>query len=808
MRLRWFACFRVMILCLLTSSAGSALAEALPLSKAVAAGKPARPLKIAVEAADPAVVIVGTKRIELRLRAPRGASVESVSVGPDASVVLVRIEGGSGSWALLLGGRAGNTVLASGRSDWAGDPGERRMLLIEASPAEQSPRSVRFGMRYEGLSICAATPPLIDERRVDPRTLEAVPAPQAFPQATSRDLEVEQVSGPAQREPILLALEPAGSSRIDEATGFYQQPRTLTDRNPQTSWPLSRGSFATLRWAQRKVDLRELEFDLTLPEARTAPSIVMLVDGERAFRIPLSSTVDAASAAPALTAAERGGPVAAPPSPNSSSITLRVRPKEPLSTGCLALLTDDLAPGAALAVHEIRAYTDLDQAGSVERLVSMLVQDGKPGAGAADLLAALGGVGAQAVAARFDELSPRGKRRGLRVLAKGLEDPSIMARVLHTAKEGDQALREQALALLHAGGEPGSVGLRELAFDASALGDAAAKLLSQRPGETPALLRALDGPGGSERPGLRSALSLLARRDAAGFASAVDGWLAQAPSTPARASLALAAAHAGASALALHLAQPAWQDPLEFPERYRFAHALAAAEASPEADGWLEQQSSGAKEWMMRRAAFEALRARDLARAAKVAEALAADEYPRVRAATLEVLASGTHWTRAAQVAQADAWPLVRAAGARALSARPEARPQLEALLGDRSARVRASAIDSLIALKARASWPGVEARLKAAEEAPDVVSAAIAFVRDLCVTQAQEPLISVVRRSLRPEAGDDAVRLGVEALHALHDLGGAAAADAKALATRAEAPPGLAKAYQGFRPSACEKTP
>jgi hypothetical protein len=474
------------------------------------------------------------------------------------------------------------------------------------------------------------------------------------------------------------------------------------------------------------------------------------------------------------------------------------------------LLTDDLPPGVSFSVEEVRAYTELDQPGSVDRLVSLVVQDGAPGADAADLLAALGDVGAIAVAARFDELSLRGKRRGLRVLAKGLAQPPVMARVLHTAREGERDLSDQALSILQGGGEAGRVGLRELALDASELGDAAAKLLSQRVGEIPTLLQALNGPGGSERPGLRSALSLSARRDPQGFAASVESWLAQSPSTPARASLALAASTAGASGLALRLAQPAWVDAgaSEFPERYRFANALAAADASPEADGWLEQQSGGAKEWMMRRAAFDSLRARDPARAAKLAETLAGDEYPRVRAATLEVLARGASWTRVAQLAQGDGWPLVRVAGARALASRPEARSQLEGLLADPSPRVRVAAIDSLTVQKAREAWPAVEARLKAPDESPEVTSAAVAYARELCLTQAQEPLTVVVRRSLRPDAGDEAARLGVEALHALHDLGGAAAADAKTLATRAEAPPGLAKAYQSFRPSACEKAP
>ncbi len=176
--------------------------------------------------------------------------------------------------------------------------------------------------------------------------------------------------------------------------------------------------------------------------------------------------------------------------------------------------------------------------------------------------------------------------------------------------------------------------------------------------------------------------------------------------------------------------------------------------------------------------------------------------------ATLESLAQSASWPRAAEVARTDSWPLVRAAGAKALAARPEARTQLEGLLSDPSARVRVAAIDSLAILKAREAWGAIAPHLAAADESPDVHSAAIAFARELCVTQAQESLANTVRRALRPDSGDDAARTGVEALRALHELGGPAAADAKAQATRPEAPPGLAKAYQGFRPPACEKAP
>ncbi|MFT3922657.1 MAG: hypothetical protein QM778_09000 [Myxococcales bacterium] len=781
----------------ITGIPAAALADGLPLSKSVQAGKPLHPLKITVEGAGPVVVTANGKRHEVPLHDARGASVEVVPLAGDAAVTLVHVEGANANWAMLLGGRAGNSVLASGKSDWTGDPGERRMFSIEAIPAEgpQGARSVRFGTRYEGLSQCSGKVPLIGAKRVDPVTLEAAVDVPNFPTGVSQDIEVAALAIPG-AQPVLAGLEPAGSSRVDESTGFYLLPRTALDGKADSRWSLGPGEFATLRWTQRSITIDALELDL-VPTGPAPTSVVLLADGDRVMRVPLTPSAPASGLATPAT-----GAATAPAG------TVRVAFKAPLTTRCLALLSDNLAPGASLGVQEVRAYTELDKPGSVERLVSLLVQDGESGASAADLLAALGDRGALAVAARFEELSARGKRRGLRVLAKGLEQPAVLARVTTTAREGDRELSEQALTVLQAGGEAGRTGLRELALAPGELGDTAAKLLVQRPGEIPTLLGALSAEGGSERPGLRSALTLAARREPAAFTGAVEAWLSATPSVPARSSLAIAAASAEARGLALKLAEPAWTSQLEFPERYRFASALAAADASPEADAWLEQQGGSAGEWMMRRVAFESLRARDPARADKLAEALASDAYPRVRAATLDALARGPGWTRAAQMGREDSWPLVRAAGARALSAQPEARAQLEGMLTDASERVRVAAIDSLTSLQAKQAWPAIEARMKSPDDSPDVHVAAIGFARELCVSEAREWLINEVRRALRPDAGDESARVGVDALHALHDLGGQAALDAKNLAARPETPPGLAKAYGNFRASRCEKAP
>jgi hypothetical protein len=174
--------------------------------------------------------------------------------------------------------------------------------------------------------------------------------------------------------------------------------------------------------------------------------------------------------------------------------------------------------------------------------------------------------------------------------------------------------------------------------------------------------------------------------------------------------------------------------------------------------------------------------------------------------AAAQLARSGTAWPHALELAQKDSWPLVRAAATRGLAARPEARAQLEQLVGDPAARVRVAAIDALAAQQARDAWPAIGPHLESATESPSVQSTAVSFARELCVSAAREALITTVRRAYRPEAAEDEQRLAVEALHALHDLGGAASADAKNLATRPEAPPGLTKAHAKFRAPMCEK--
>jgi hypothetical protein len=302
---------------------------------------------------------------------------------------------------------------------------------------------------------------------------------------------------------------------------------------------------------------------------------------------------------------------------------------------------------------------------------------------------------------------------------------------------------------------------------------------------------------------LRRALLDQARRHRAGFETGVAGFRKTA-STLALAALAQAIAPAQPE-LAAALAEERAADAGAFEERYRFALALRSTKAAEPGiiDRWLSAQT-GAEEWMQRRAALEALVARGAPDAAAVAGKLAADPYPRVRAAALApLLADGQRAAVELSLAH-DGWPLVRVEAARALAGDTAAHAALDKALDDRAPSVRRAALESLTAQRNDAAWPHVSARLGDARESLFVREAAIAYARELCVQGARDVLTTTARLLLGAGPSEDEMRLGVEALRALHDLGGEAAKAAAAVVKQA-ATPELEALYRRLPPSRCE---
>ena len=87
------------------------------------------------------------------------------------------------------------------------------------------------------------------------------------------------------------------------------------------------------------------------------------------------------------------------------------------------------------------------------------------------------------------------------------------------------------------------------------------------------------------------------------------------------------------------------------------------------------------------------------------------------------------------------------------------------------------------------AAWPVVKARLEDDNEWPEVTTEAIAYAGALCVQDAADTLVAIVKRGARPDAWEPDVRTGLEALGALAALGGEAAKQGRAAASTPIAP-------------------
>ena len=762
-----------LLLSAVLSVAQPARAEPLPYDNTVQLGRPLHPVRLTLTTGRELTLVSAGKRRVLPAESASEVTVEVVPIADDAAVAVVRVRAANGRWVGLLGGRSGSELLLFESADPTGDPGEQRTreLVVGGTPS-----SLRTGLQFEGVSLCADRPGWLDAKRLDPSSLTLVT--EGLPNLPDKLEQAAVAAAPTPFvHPALSLLSAVASSQLDEATLSPRVPRALVDDDPARGYAPPAGGFSLLRWQGGALPIERLELNFSATSARP---IQLLWYGDQ--EAVVQATVQTA----------RGL--------NRVSIV----PPRPLAGRCLALRIMD---AQGIELRELYAYTDLDRPEGVERLIASLVQDSPAGAAAGDLLEQLGPPAAERLAARWPELPARGRRRGLKVLARALENAGVRQRVLETAQAADPELRERAIAVLERGGDPGRLGLRQLVLVPDDAGDLAARALSAHPEELPALLTALASERGAERPVLRKALSIGAHKDPGHAHAAALVWLTSAPSVSAQAALALSFAGAGDRDFAAQLADANAANAQTFEDRYRTALALAAASPSAAGDAWLAQQAEHAEEWMQRSAALSALVQRGATSVPAIAEQLAHDSYPRVRALSLApVFATGKPGSVEQALAH-DPWPLVRAQAARVLAPRLESRAALELAVADRSRLVRRAAIESLASARRVESWPQVRARLAQADESLDVRQAAIDFARGLCVADARDALHGVAKRVLSPDASDDDTQLAIEALRALHDLGGQAATDAAKLVAE-DGGPELTKLWQRLPPAHCAHVP
>jgi hypothetical protein len=721
-------------------------AEPLPYAQDVALGRPIHPVRIGLEGGETLTLLRGGKRQTLPARSASEVTLTVTQVADDAAIAVLRVQAADGLWLGLLGGRSGTELLFFERADPIGDPGERRAREIVVND-----RSVHTGLRYEGVTACGRRAAWLDAQAVDPVSLTLVPANQPALPSLLDDATVTALSAPT-APPGAPGLRATASSTLDRLSQLPRVPRAVVDGELERGVATRSGELLTFSWSGSPIERLELALRSAKPV-----ELWMLGDGERGVRAVV---------------------------PGSGARRIAITPPTPMVGHCLALVVVSGDP----ELRELAAYGALDRPGGIERAITTLVQDDTQAGALAEQLEQLGPSAAEALAARWQELSTPAKRRSLRVLARALDREPVRAAILDSARSDDPELRDAALSTLERTGAPGRAALRTLIDTPGPAGDRAVALLA-RPEELPTLLTSLASAGGSERASLREAIQSALRKDPARALATITTWRASSPSAPAQVALALALARAGLAGEAAQLADTLLDQAKEFPERYRLANALALATPSAPGDAWLTHEASEAQEWMQRRAAFEALVRRGATDLPALADKLSHDAYPRVRAAAVQPLLMADRRAIVDVMLVEDEWPLVRAQAALALARAPDHRAALEGALADPSSRVRRAAVEALTLARSAVSWPAVEKRARATTEALDVRMAAVTFAGSLCLAQARDTLRALVARIDAPDASEGETELALEALRTLHQLGGKAREDGAALVTRLGAP-------------------
>jgi hypothetical protein len=407
--------------------AGRARAAPPPFEGALRVGAPARPVRVRVERDGE-----GGTRIAIGGRGGPAATldvgpvddvgVEQVALAGGAEVAVVRLVAGDTEVGAALvaapGGRA--EILATARTRWRGDPGERRAEAIEVGDrtGDGAP-DVIVGTLLEARQVCGAPRTLLFPRAVDPgtqrlRPVTLSPLPPAGPEVgLVASSETPGPSGP----PLLPGLRVTGASSADGAgddAALVDAPRVL-ERAGEGAWAEGRGGagrfeFVTARLetggrAIRAFALTPSPRDAALAARLARPRTLWLVgDGGARLRVTLPED-----------GLRRPGE------------RYWVTPPAPLAWRCLAVVLDEVYAPPGVPADAVRAglagvevYTDLDFGGGLDRLVRDLVGDGPDASAAGELLARVPDRAVPAIAAAWPRLTAVGRRRAVRAVGAAL----------------------------------------------------------------------------------------------------------------------------------------------------------------------------------------------------------------------------------------------------------------------------------------------------------------------------------------------------------------------------------------------------
>lgn len=725
--------------------------------------------RVAEAAGGCALVVGGPRGASLPLPSCAAVTprVETVSID-GRHVAVITAETSRGTVVGVVTGESASPRLAfSGRTDFQGDPGERRRARVDVAAADAAHPRIVVGHEREDLRGCGDGDAFVVAGEIDARTGHVVEAPIVAPPSAVGVAATRTRTGAVARPLVpTVRFERARDLALDGTPVADESPLALADGRLETRFhvaPARRrvGGRALGRWMVGRYALRALEIVPRGPggAADEVPeALVIHVEGHAPIRVELPRD---------LAEGER----------------LRVELDAPVVTRCLDVSIPGAAPRGAhgLALAEVVALSELDEGDGPRRLLGDLSSGGEEARAAAELLGRLGNPAAELLAHAYPDMVPAEKRSALRAL-RALAPSSETARQTLLVALGDSD-REVAQAALDVVLSLGATARPILEARLSVGGLEAASPLARRftADAGPALLSALEAATTDlARARVRDAFAELASRNPEAYAATVASALASGGATAdALAELAVAGASAAttrgpaalAAARALASSEPS------FTARYLALRALARLPRDTWGEGTeaeVSRLAGSASEWMLRAAAVLALHGSAPDAESPAAVAALSDPYPRVRIAAVESVGLGEPRIVAlATLARRDAWPMVREAAVVALGEAAPARPIVVAATRDRAARVRARAVRVL----AEADDTSSEAReavrhvLRSERERAEVAVEALRYVARTCTASLEEDVTGLLERSRQRSSDVDDPRAD-EAILALHALG------------------------------------
>lgn len=723
-------------------------------------------------------VVVGQTSTTLPISDAQEVSVETVKTAALGAVAVVRVRTDkSEAAAIVVRGKNGKPRFPwSGRLDAHGDPGERHGNLLEISNANRDGLSeITTGQFREGACICGQQRSVLFPQTIDSQSLALRPvfidrfsSPADEASRSIRFIKATRESPGPKGPPLLKTLRftDASSSQGYLDASHAVPPSALIDGNRATSWTEGRGSggrgeFTVARWGASKWPIRALAFVFSVPDPDRArqkarPKRFWLV-GDDQQRIRVDVLEDPA---------------------NHPGQRYWIVPSEPLNWRCLSIVLEDVYFSrddtfAHASIAEVEAYTELDFGDGTALLVETLLRDTDESSGAADLLANIGPAVVSPLLNAWKRMSRNARRRTVRVFASSAKRAkSAREALIFAVGDEDKEVSEDALNALIRIGPLAFNELSSLIAQPSDPADRAALAIAKsNPTKAiPVLLNTMKEREGFRRPRLREALALSVRNAGKQALDTIAEWLDGDHPIASLAVVVLALSIVpDAQSLAADRLGIFIQKAQTFEDVWRLVQASKSLPPDATIEKWLSDIALKDERWMLRKAALEALDECGVADMGRYAKAALKDEYPRVRIAALSILKRRPKTVKVLyEKAQTDPWPMVRAAALGGLVDDPNGKTVLVRAIEDPAKIVRARAIRTLLARADRLVWPAIERRLLDDNEWPRVNAEAVAFVKELCIVEAETALNKILNRGLQPQAWLPDVELAASALDAL----------------------------------------